>query len=51
MPAFVVRDTANIAHEDPRAAGELDRTLAARYRLAFANGTRSVYERVTPESP
>jgi hypothetical protein len=51
MPAFVVRDTANIAHEDPRAASELDRTLAARYRLAFANGTRSVYERVTPESP
>jgi hypothetical protein len=50
-PALVVRDTALAANEDPAVRAELDRALTTRYRARFALGTRTVYERTTPESP
>ncbi len=49
-PVFIVRDTALAENEEPAVRAELDRALAAQYRVAFAIGTRTVYERTTPES-
>jgi 4-amino-4-deoxy-L-arabinose transferase-like glycosyltransferase len=48
-PALVVRDTALATNEDPRVSSEIDRALGTRYHVIYATGTRTVYERSTPE--